>query len=119
MKQLNKQRATLICAEYPNGNCSILVTDILRLFLKDCPSLIERGKCKRKGCSSKKFEIKLAALGINGAEFKCNMANLEKSIMANFSGPNLCCKCHQPYSSVERECGPHLFIEVILNIFKY
>lgn len=53
MKQLNKLRATLICSEYLDGKCSTMITDVLSRFLKDIPSMIEKGGCKKKGCASK------------------------------------------------------------------
>lgn len=49
MKQLNKLRATLIYNEYGDGNCSTECSEVMKRFLKDCPSIIERRQCKTKG----------------------------------------------------------------------
>lgn len=112
MKQVNKQRATLIYNEYKNGECSTLVSDVMRRFLKNFPSIIEEGVCKRKGCASRSFNHNVPVLEINETEFNGNMANLEKAVMTNFPTENLCQKCRQKYHRFERTCGDHLFIEV-------
>lgn len=49
MKQINKQRAVLICSEYANGECSTDVKEVIHRFLKNTASIIERSNCTRKG----------------------------------------------------------------------
>lgn len=115
MKHLYKLRAKLICREYKGGNCSIVVSDVLRRYLKEYPSITERGTCKKKGCSSKNFELQVPTVGLNSSEFDGKMMNLEKAITANFPSSNLCRKCRQPYNSFERTFNNHLFIEVFLH----
>lgn len=114
MKQLNRLRAILIYNEYKSGNCSIVLTDILTRFLKDSPSMIERGDCKRKGCCSKITHFHLAALEMKDDVFDGKMENLVKAATEFFSIDNPCHKCRHPYDSFERLLGNHLFIEVEL-----
>lgn len=117
MKKMNKLRAELICSEYTDGICSIAVTDILQRFLKNCPSIIERGQCRQKGCTSRNHDFNLPVLGMNEVEFNGNFINLVKAVISNFPNENKCRKCRKPYHSFERICGHHLFIEVILRNF--
>lgn len=116
MKQVNKLRAELIYSEYKGGNCSIVVTDIMRRYLKDCPSITESGLCNKKGCCSKSFEFKIPTVALNEEEFDGKLTNLEKAITTNFPATNLCRKCREPYSTFERTFNEHLFIEVFLLI---
>lgn len=116
MKQVNRLRAILIHSEYKSGDCSIVATDIMRRYLKDFPSVIEKGTCKKKGCASKTFEFNLPIVGLNEEELDGKIINLEKAVMANFPTENICRKCRQPYHTYERTCGDHLFIEVVLHI---
>lgn len=118
MKQLNKLRAKMIYTEYGNGNCSIECSDILKRYLKNCPSIIEKRKCKHKGCLSRNADFLVPLLGVDANEFSGNIANLERAVMANFTYGNSCSKCRQPYHSFERTCGHHLFIQVIFELFK-
>lgn len=113
MKQINSQRAKLVCSEYPDGNCSMEPTDVVQRYLKNCPSIIEKSKCKNKGCASKIHELNLPVLQINESEFKGNFENLASALMLQFPEENLCRKCRKPCHSFERIIGHHLFIEVI------
>lgn len=112
MKQLNKLRATLICSEYLDGKCSTMITDVLSRFLKDIPSMIEKGVCKKKGCASKNSECRMASLEIDESTFDANLTNLEQAVSINLECLPKCRKCRNTYNNFERTPGSHLFIEV-------
>lgn len=125
MKQLNNLRAQLIYNEYNDGDCSIVATDVIRRYMTDAPSIIERGTCKTKGCSIKNTrntrnttntDKTVPVVGLNEIEFDASMENLEKSIVANFPTENFCRKCFQPYDTFERIFGNHFFINVIQSL---
>lgn len=116
MKQLNNLRAKLICSEYKDGDCSIVATDVIRRYMTESPSIIERGTCKRKGCATRNTDKIIPIIGLNEIEFDANIENLERAIVANFPSENLCRKCYQPYDTFERILGNHLFIEVLLHV---
>lgn len=113
MKDLNKKRAQLIFNAYGSGNCTIVVTDILKRFLGDLPSMIEYRTCKRKGCP-KDTAYNIPVLGIHIKEFDNDMNNLQKAVIANLPTEVLCQKCQNPCTYYDRKCDHHLFIEVIL-----
>lgn len=115
MKQINKLRATLICKEYVNGECSTNPTDIIHLFLKNVPSIIEKPTCKHKGCTSNCTEFILPMITLKETEFDGNMENLEKALIEHFPIENLCRKCRRLCHTFERTCGDHIFIEVTLQ----
>lgn len=69
MKQLNKLRAELIYGEYKTGDCSIVVSDIMRRYLKDFPSIIEKHTCKSKGCGSKNTDQNFQIITLSEFEF--------------------------------------------------
>lgn len=117
MKQINKLRTSLILSEYEDGNCSMEITDVLQRFLKNCPSTIERGQCKRKGCKSINHDFNVPVLGMDHFEFNDSLKNLVPAVMSNFPDTNLCRKCRHPYESFVRISGHHLFIEVIFTFF--
>lgn len=112
MKDLNRKRAELIFNEYGSGECSIVVTDILKRCLKNLPSLVEYKTCKQKGCP-KNTAYSLPVLGLDLTIFVNNMNNLEEAITANLPNEVLCEKCHNACTNYERKCEHHLFIEVI------
>lgn len=115
MNYVNRLRAELIYSHYKSGNCSIVVSDIFQRYLMDSPSITERGTCKKKGCSSKKYEFKIPFVALNEDEFDGKLANMEKAIMKNFPTENSCRKCRQPYNYFERTFNHILFIEVALQ----
>lgn len=111
---MNKLRAELIYKEYGNGECDILAVNILERFLKGHPSITETTACKNKGCVTKNRELKLAVLTICGIEFDNNLNNLQKAVLATLPEESICQKCRKPCESLQRECGQHLFIEVLM-----
>lgn len=115
MKTLNNLRAKLIYSEYEDGDCSIVATDVMRRYMVNCPSIIERGTCKQKRCAPANTDINSTVIGLNEIEFATNMKNLEKAIVANFPSEQLCRKCHQPFDTFHRTFGNHLLIEVFLH----
>lgn len=118
MKQINKLRAKLVCSEYTDGNCSMEVKDVLQRFLKNCPSIIEKGQCQQKGCISKNHDFHFPVLEMNEFEFNGSFNNLVQAVMLNFPDEHLCRKCRKPFDRFERISGHHLFIEVIhIRIF--
>lgn len=112
MKQVNKQRATLICNEYANGECTIDVKEVIQRFLKNTPSIIEQSKCKSKGCASKTADFLVSVLTLDKTAFNNNLSNLEKAIIADFPKEPICRKCRQRYQFFVRIPGSQLFIEV-------
>lgn len=89
-----------------------MVTDVLTRFLKDSPSMIEKGVCKRKGCASINPICHLPTLEIDESVFEADLANLEEAVSFNLPDYNLCRKCKRGYDSFERTSGSHLFLEV-------
>lgn len=112
MKAINNLRAKLIHSQYGSGNCSIVITDVLKSFLKNCPSCSEVGECVRKGCTSKKHEHIIPVLGVDSNTFNNNMGNLQLAMITNFPNQNNCKKCGDPFTKFQRTLGPHLFVEV-------
>lgn len=112
MKAINNLRAKLIHSQYGSGNSSIVVTDVLKAFMKTCPSCNEIGECDRKGCKSKKYEHSIPVLSIDSNIFNNDLANLVPAIMNSFPDVSKCKKCRTPYTKFERKAGPHLFVEV-------
>lgn len=114
MKTINKMRAELIHHEYGSGNCEIVVTDVIRKFMKNTPSYIETGDCSRKGCLFAKREIKFPLIILNNEVFANNMDNLTQAILANFSESLNCPKCRHPLSNFERIFNDGIFIEITI-----
>lgn len=112
MKKVNNLRATLIYSQYGSGDCSIVVTDVLKRFLKTCLSITENGECDRKGCRSLDHEIVLPVVSIADTIFDNNMANLKTAILNNFPDKSSCKKCRKTLTHFQRDSGYHLFIEV-------
>lgn len=111
MRKINTQRAQLISGKYKKGDCSIVVTDIIKTFLSNVPSIIEKQNCFQKGCSKVK-DFLSPYVCLNNEVFDNDLANISNSIIANFSTTNNCFRCRKPSGSINRSVGNHLFIEV-------
>lgn len=116
MKQINKSRATLICSEYVEGECSTNASEVIHRFLKNIPSINAKLTCNRKGCFSKNGQIfHWPMLELNAANFDGNMEHLENTILYHLPTENLCRKCRKPCDKVARTGGDHLLIKVTLQ----
>lgn len=118
MQTANKLRAELVFEEYTTDDCVTVVTDNIKRYLAESPSIIESGICSRKGCSSKKPIMKFPVVVLNKAVFNNDFKNLKAAIEANFPDENRCQKCCQLVEKFERKVGNHLFIEVCGDVSK-
>lgn len=112
MQRVYSLRAKLVFDKYRSGNCATVVTENIKRYLANSPSLIEKSLCSRRGCVSEKPIHHSIAISLNSIEFENDFKNLKKSILANFPDDKNCKKCSKPLNRLEHTAGNHLFIEV-------
>lgn len=112
MNKINNLRAELIYTQYGSGNCSTVMTDVLKMFLKNRLSITENGECDRKGCLSKEHELLIPVVSISKSVFENKMVNLKSAILDNFPDESHCHKCRSTLINFQREYGHHLFVKV-------
>lgn len=115
MRKIEGLRASLIHNEYETGESSIVVTDNLKRFLINSPSVIESGSCAKNDCLGNDRILCLPVVSINNEVFADSLDNLERAIVSNFPAVDNCPKCGQLRNQFTRSAGMHLFIDVIMK----